>query len=291
MNTQPVGYKARAFEARNLAIFFFIASVLPILAFMPFILGVLKWPFRIGFGLGIFLVVINTAPLTLALVLTAINEGKSGVKALVGSLWRSSLSIRWLLISALIWPFVFLVINLLARLLEGNASYPIFSFIGQPWMYFPSTFLSGLPIVIIEEFGWRAYVLPRLQARWNALVSSLILGAFWGLCHLPNWFIPPGDPNRTDNFWSFIVQIILATILYTWIFNNTRGNLLGVIVAHTMGNSIGALIGVPDSYETYMNWVLLLVVAFVVIFFGAKDLVRRKHEDVVEQEIVHAVSD
>lgn len=145
--------------------------------------------------------------------------------------------------------------------------------------------------MIIEEFSWRAYVLPRLQARWNALVSSLILGSFWGLSHLPNWFMPPGDPNRTDNFWSFIVQIILATILYTWLFNNTRGNLLGVIVAHTMSNTVGALIGVPDSYATYMNWVLLLVVGLVVIFFGAKDLVRQKREDVVEQVKIHAMSD
>ena len=278
MNTQLIGYKAKAFEARNLAIFFFIASVLPILVFMPFILGVLKWPFRVGFALGIFLVLINTAPLTLALVLTAINEGKSGVKALMGRLWRGNLSIKWLLISALIWPLVFLVINLLERTLEGDASYPLFSFIGKPWTYFPSAFLDVLLIAIFEEFCWRGYALPRLQVRWNALTSSLIVGVFWAMMHLPNWFMPPGDPSRTYSFWNFAVQIFLASILYTWIFNNMDGNLLGVILAHNMSNVVGTLIWVPDTYQMYQNWVLLAMVILVVIIFGSKNLVRQEAE-------------
>ena len=278
MNTQTAGTMAKAYEPRNLTIFFLIASVLPILFFMPFILGILAWPSRVSPGLGIFMVLLNTVPLILAFLLTAMTEGKTGVKALLGRLWTGRLSFKWLLTAFLIWPAVFLVINLLARTLEGNASYPVFSFLGHPWTYFPSEFLAGLPIVIVEEFGWRGYVLPRLQVRWNALTSSLILGVFWALMHLPNWFMPPGNPNRNDNFWNFAVQIILATILYTWIFNNTRGNLLGVIVAHTLSNCIGALIGVPDSYLAYQNWILLAVVLFVVIIFGPKNLIRQQPE-------------
>jgi membrane protease YdiL (CAAX protease family) len=291
MNTQMVGYEAKEFQPRNLAIYILIASVLPIMFFTPFIFGILKWPARVSLGLGLFMILLNSVPLIVAFVMTAITEGKTGVKALLGRLWNGNLSIKWLLIALLIWPTVFLVINLLARSLEGYASYPVFSFLGQPWTYFPSAYLNGLLIVIIEEFGWRGYVLPRLQARWNALTSSIIVGAFWALMHLPNWFIPPGNPNRNDSFWNFAVQIILASILYTWIFNNTRGNILGVILAHTMSNTVGALIGVPDSYLTYINWVLLLAVISVVIIFGPKNLVKQKREKATEQDIVHAISD
>ncbi len=32
-----------------------------------------------------------------------------------------------------------------------------------------------------EEIGWRGYALERLQTKWNALVSGLIVGLVWGL--------------------------------------------------------------------------------------------------------------
>ena len=96
--------------------------------------------------------------------------------------------------------------------------------------------------------------------------------------------MPPGNPNREDSFWAFAIQIILACILYTWIFNNTGGSFLPVILAHTMSNSIGALIGVPDSYLTYQNWVLLLVVIPIVMIFGPRNLVRERPEESAVQE-------
>ncbi len=40
-----------------------------------------------------------------------------------------------------------------------------------------------------EEFGWRGYALDRLQNGSNALVASLILGAIWGVWHLPLHFM------------------------------------------------------------------------------------------------------
>ena len=278
MTADTVGYKAKALQPRSLAIFILICSLGPMLIFGPFILGILKWPASVGPGLGLLLILLNLAPLILAFVLTAVSDGKQGVKALWGRLWNRNTSIKWLLASLLIWPAVAMAINLIARTVEGHASYPVFSFLGQPWTYFPGVFLNGLLIVIIEEFGWRGYVLPRLQTRWSALTSSIIVGVFWSLSHLANWFMPPGDPSRSDSFWTFAIQVILASILYAWLFNNTRGSILGPILAHTMSNSIGALIGIPDSFFTYLNWILLLAVILVVILFGAKNLVRQRSE-------------
>ena len=133
-----------------------------------------------------------------------------------------------------------------------------------------------------EDFGWFGYLLPRLQAKWNALASSLVVGFFWGLIHLGNWLLPPGNPKRTDNFVGFWLQVILASILYAWLFNNTGGKLLPVTLAHAMSNSLGALMAIPDSYLLYLNGALLIVVVPVVLIFGVKNLMRQKREDVVQ---------
>jgi hypothetical protein len=45
-----------------------------------------------------------------------------------------------------------------------------------------------------------------------------------------------------------------------------------------MPNSIGALIGIPGSFFTYLNWVLLLVVIPIVVIYGRKKLVRERPE-------------
>src|SRR5512134_804229 len=44
------------------------------------------------------------------------------------------------------------------------------------------TFLVG---PLSEELGWRGYALDRLQFRWNALTSSILLRLLWGGWHLP----------------------------------------------------------------------------------------------------------
>jgi membrane protease YdiL (CAAX protease family) len=38
---------------------------------------------------------------------------------------------------------------------------------------------------LAEELCWRGYALDALQEKWGALVSSLVLGFFWPLWHLP----------------------------------------------------------------------------------------------------------
>jgi hypothetical protein len=108
--------------------------------------------------------------------------------------------------------------------------------------------------------------------------------------HLPNWFMPPGNPTQTDSFLTFAGQIILTTVLYTWIFNNMNGNLLGVILAHNMSNVVHLLIKVPDTYQTYQNWVLLVMVILVVVFYGPKALIRQKRDNVIEQEKVRVMA-
>ena len=50
------------------------------------------------------------------------------------------------------------------------------SFLSAPMTIAPFLFLTFIQGPLPEELGWRGYALDQLQARWSALVSSLILG-------------------------------------------------------------------------------------------------------------------
>jgi len=47
-----------------------------------------------------------------------------------------------------------------------------------PQLLFPP---AGLP----EEYGWRGFALPHLLKSRSAFASSLIIGLFWALWHIP----------------------------------------------------------------------------------------------------------
>jgi len=109
--------------------------------------------------------------------LTLLNEGKDGVKNLGQRFWNLKIARLWLLISFVLFPILYSASFIIAFLVEGTVPALV-------WLSDPSKLLYILAISFFgggfaEEFGWRGYALPRLQAKWNALISSLILGIIW----------------------------------------------------------------------------------------------------------------
>jgi hypothetical protein len=121
-----------------------------------------------------------------------------------------------------------------------------------------------------EETGWRGFALPRLQERHSPLAASLILAPIWALWHLPlmgTEFAPPIIP-------AFLIAIVPATLLATWIFNHTRGSLLPQMLFHTTVNTVTAgavfpLFGQGGSTTLwYVYASVWVVVAAIVIAAG-----------------------
>lgn len=125
-------------------------------------------------------------PAMAALVTAAVFTGRRGVGDLMRQVGKLRVSPVWYLI-ALAGPAV---LNLLAILLAmpfGEA-FPTSDFAG----------IRVLPVILVgtffalgEELGWRGFALPRLQARSNVLVATLILGALWWAWHLPEAVVGP----------------------------------------------------------------------------------------------------
>jgi membrane protease YdiL (CAAX protease family) len=211
-------------------------------------------------------------PAVAAFGLTARIEGRAAVGALWKRGWRAGFDRRWWLPILLLWPAVSLL-GVLAMRLVGEP---------MPWEYglspamvVPVFLLIYLFGALPEEYGWRGYALGRLQSRWGALTSSLILGLIWGLWHLPLHFIA-GTTQAAIPVWQYLVQTIVMTVLYTWIYDNTGGSVLAVALFHAMGNIMAATI--PYYVSSSGRWInfgiLLIVVILVVALWGPARLVK-----------------
>jgi membrane protease YdiL (CAAX protease family) len=122
-----------------------------------------------------------------------------------------------------------------------------------------------------------AGVLPRLQARHSALVASLILGLIWGLWHLPKYLGPEGG----GSFALGMAQILGSAILYTWLYNNTRGSLLLATIMHAANNTAGFFLPMANTRSSdHMGALVIavgsiwLVAALVTVIAGPAQLSR-----------------
>jgi membrane protease YdiL (CAAX protease family) len=188
---------------------------------------------------------------------------------------------RWYLVIFLFVP----ILNCLAALIDyaigGNGAAwgeAAVNALTNPLSIIPSIMFSSL-IPLIEEMGWRGYVLDRLQERRSALASSLILGVVWALWHLPLFFVPgtyqAGLGVGTPAFWLFFIPIVPLTLIFSWIFNNTNRSTLAVILFHAMVNFTGELIAVTVRADGFAMGLWFVAAVVITLIFGAKTLTGR----------------
>lgn len=125
---------------------------------------------------------------------------------------------------------------------------------------FVLTFLRGG----LEEPGWRGMALPLLQQRFNATVSSGVLGVIWTVWHLP-LFITQGSSQAGSSLFLYGLGVIPLTVLLTVLYNNTRGSVLLAMVFHTMWNALqGVVSPAIIGPGTVPPTVLVLAVPWIV---------------------------
>jgi uncharacterized protein len=233
-------------------------------------------------------------PLVAAVMVTTREEGLAGLRSLLGRVVRWRVAPIWYGVAAL-GPIVLTLGAIALHVVLG----------GQP----PSLrllveTLPILPIYVVymtitvalgEEVGWRGYALPALQARYGALVASLILGVLWTLWHLPVFFNP-------DTFYSnlpfllFLAYLVPFAVLITWVFNSTGGSVLvsGILFHAVMNASSELWKTIPEysvkpataaeavAVNVHTNLMMAIVLSaaaiVVVLVYGATNLSRRPRQ-------------
>ena len=227
-------------------------------------------------------------PAASAFLVLALSSGKRGVLSLLRSIVHWRVGVNWYLVALLGLP----VLNFLAFLVVPG----VLADLVAPDLRFPRVYLIEMAMSVTigvapmwEEIGWRGFAQPRMQRRYGPVVGTLILGALWGVWHLPFFFGPLARTGPEATFVSasialveFSIGLTGLSVVMAWVLNNCGGSTLMAILLHACFDSSGlAMVALfpstppyylPIHYQTLGIAIVFSVAAFVLIIVTRGDL-------------------
>jgi membrane protease YdiL (CAAX protease family) len=262
-----------AFVRRHgLVSYYALAYGLSWLAWVPYILsqyglGVLQIPSPQFLGAGEMagqlvglLPGAYLGPLAAAFLVTALSEGRPGLRRWGGRLFKWGVNWRWYALALLGVPAL-LVAGTLA-VSPGAAAglrLPPFELL---LLYVPFLLLQMVTTGLAEEPGWRDFALVRHQRLHGPLLGTLILGVLWAGWHLPlfltDWGRGMGGLNP-QAVLLFVAFCLVFSVFITWLFNRTRESLPVVMLAHVSVNNFASVLWFAvfanlNPYGQAANW-------------------------------------
>lgn len=253
-----------------IVVFVVLTFVLPL---PMLLLRVMKLPFE-----PLLIYASWTPNIAAFIVIGVVLREKGGIRKLLAGWRKWKVGFRWYL--AALSPFLvsFLAAGILF-LLGGERTKPAEPIIMPLVMSLIISIISG---ALGEELGWRGFLLPRIQERFNATTSSLIVGVIWALWHIPLWMLP-GYGWDAIPYWGFALNAITSSVVITWVLNNTDGSLVMASMIHfTINysiNVVGVLGFIPDPYTFWIILPILYTLYAVLVIWvaGPRYLSRREH--------------
>ena len=201
-------------------------------------------------------------PALAALFMTWLVNGRDGLKDLFSRIikWRVR-PIWWIVAFSPLWLFA--LVAVVRRVIEG--SWQDFNLLGQ--VHFLQHLYPGTALLLWiftfglgEEIGWRGFALPRLQRNRSALAASLILTILWALWHWPMFFY-----NLDSSFIiGWLLSLAAGTIVFTWLYNSSRGSVLILLLWHGSFDFITAS-NAGEGLAAIILSVIVMIWAIVVV--------------------------
>ncbi len=263
--------------AIKLALFFLMSLVISWAVWIPQAIAQLSNPQSSVAGSSPLNILAVWAPALSAILLSRVTEGKSGLQALFLSIRRWRIGIRWylftLLYPAAVWCLARAIDIMLGR--DFDLSIPILTYFPPDQAYMlVVAIIFAFPNTLGEELGWRGFALPRLQVRYNALASSILLGLFWAIWHIPMWV---ANGKMGLDLLRSGITIITYAIIFTWVYNSTGGSTLLAWLFHASITITQYVLEIPLTLtDDLVRWG---VAAIVVIVAGARHLSGKKEMD------------
>lgn len=249
-------------------------------------------------------------PTLSAIIVTFFIYGKTGLKDLQKRLLLCKVRLRWYFFAILITP-ILIILSLCIDSLIFKTTYDFSllndwdnNFIKRTEAFTPSmgiitylvdfmkqgTFATGIVFLLLaltngglsEEIGWRGFALKEFQNRpFNILLSSLFISLLWALWHTGTLFWQTVMTSTLTEGFTFAISYLLQylllvfplSIIYTVLFNGTKGSILLSIILHAFYN-----ISISIFATALPNFPMLTFVIILWIFSGILMLTLWKNE-------------
>lgn len=135
------------------------------------------------------------------------------------------------------------------------------------------SFLNIMPF-IGEEYGWRAYLAPRLKEIYGVKKSILMTGFIWGIWHLPLNLFYYSDGVLISQIYSILVQLVFCTFLgifLTYAYNKTK-SIWAPVMIHYLNNNLALLFVTDLSKDIFsgqhydLKGTLFSIISSIILF-------------------------
>jgi uncharacterized protein len=164
-------------------------------------------------------------PSIASLTLTALLDGRTGLRQLVGRMFRRRVAGPLWAVALLLPPCVLLTVLLSLRALVSPTFTP---------SLFPLGVTFGLLAGYVEEIGWTGFAYPGLHPQPHPWAASALLGVLWGCWYLPVIdFLGAASPHGaylTPYALAFIAAMTAMRVLICWVVAHTNSVLLAQVM-------------------------------------------------------------
>ncbi|MFT4007859.1 MAG: type II CAAX endopeptidase family protein [Lacrimispora sp.] len=231
---------------KHKGLFFYIATYLltGILFFVPVLMfSSLSFPLYL------------MSPAIISFVMITVLDKLDGIRRFIKELFPAGFRLKWLIICTTLLPVtIVLAANIADSIIQGQS----FNYHNSAISITPGFILMIGIGCIGEEIGWRGYLLPLLLKRHSNLVSSILLGIFWGLWHA-------GDYGEGLGFLLFVLSTIAISIIMTWLYHKNSGNILAAILFHFFYNLTGSYVAfIPENGTPSITSRVIMAIACMI---------------------------
>jgi membrane protease YdiL (CAAX protease family) len=226
-------------------------------------------------------------PLVAAVLITAVTEGRVGVRALVATMARWRVPVRWYL--TCVAPLLAAGVVVAARAITGTGpSLTALSTI--PGL--PAVGWLGVVVLVLvvngygEETGWRGYAWPRLREQHSIAGAAVLLAVPWAAWHIPTFWIDSGMRGFSLVLLpGFFIGMAAGAVVLGWLYERTGASLPVLALWHTMLNMGSATDGTEDAAAA----VSIVVIVWAIAILRTQGTGRGPaHEDAAQPQRVRA---
>jgi membrane protease YdiL (CAAX protease family) len=201
-----------------------------------------------------------------ATLVTALGEGRAGVRRLFAGTIRWRMGAARFLIMVTAMPLLTLLVGALTVTLQSPAD----GWLRLAGSYLFQTFIFGLLIVNLwEETAWGGFMQARLMARRGLLIGSLLTAIPFLVIHIPLAFAAHGWKDTTWAQATLHLGLIALVAPFFRYLPGTQlidsgGSILAIGLLHASFNAAGQMSAVPDGwqYVPAMIMLTLIVIAY-----------------------------